>query len=79
MLVAKNAYVQNHITSQMRANSIQKRYTAIVCGVIDEEQGTIDLPIGRPDAADVRRGVVKDGGPSLTRYAVLQRFKTILL
>ncbi|MGI6765583.1 MAG: RluA family pseudouridine synthase [Lentihominibacter sp.] len=75
LLVAKNAYAQNHITSQMRANSIQKRYTAIVCGVIDEERGAIDLPIGRPNAADVRRGVVKDGAPSLTRYAVLQRFK----
>lgn len=75
LIVAKNAYVQNHINSQMRANSIEKRYIAIVCGVIDEEQGTIDLPIGRPDPADVRRGIVTDGAPSITHYTVLNRFK----
>ncbi len=75
LIVAKNAYAQNNITSQMRAGSIEKGYIAIVCGEVGQERGTIDLPIGRPDPEDVRRGVVPDGAASVTHYTVLQRLK----
>lgn len=73
LLVAKNSYCQNDITNQMRKNLIHKKYIAIVKGNIDEESGTIDLPIGRPDPEDVRRGVMEDGAPSVTHYKVLER------
>ncbi len=75
LLVAKNSYCQNDITNQMRKNTIKKKYIAIVEGVIDEEMGTVDLPIGRPDPEDVRRGVMEDGAPSVTHYQVLKRLK----
>lgn len=75
LLVAKNSYCQNSITKQMKMNLIEKKYIAIVTGIIDEESGTIDLPIGRPDPDDVRRGVTEDGAPSVTHYKVLERFK----
>lgn len=73
LLVAKNAYCQNDITNQMRKNLIKKKYTAIVKGIINEESGTVDLPIGRPDPEDVRRGVMADGAPSVTHYRVIRR------
>ena len=43
-------------------------------GVLEEDSGTIDLPIGRPDPIDVRRGVMESGAPSVTHYKVLERF-----
>ena len=73
LLIAKNAYCQNDITNQMRQDHIEKRYVAIVSGSMDEGSGTIDLPIGRPDPDDVRRGVMKNGAPSVTHYRVLER------
>lgn len=75
LLVAKNAYCQNHITNQMRTNRIEKKYLAIVCGNIVGNAGKIALPIGRPDPEDVRRGVMKDGAPSVTRYTVPEQLR----
>ncbi len=74
LVVAKNAYCQNDYTQQMRDNTVEKRYLAIVKGLVESDAGTIDLPIGRPDPEHVRRGVMEDGAPSVTHYKVLQRF-----
>ncbi|MDO4870227.1 MAG: RluA family pseudouridine synthase [Bacillota bacterium] len=74
LIVAKNAYCQNALTDQMRKNLLKKTYIAIVSGVIEDDRGTIDAPIGRPDPVDVRRGVMADGAPSVTHYEVLERY-----
>lgn len=75
LIVAKNAYCQNDLTNQMKKNHLKKTYVSIVSGVLEEDAGTIDLPIGRPDPIDVRRGVMENGAPSVTHYKVLERFK----
>ena len=74
LIVAKNAYCQNELTNQMKQNHLHKTYIAIVSGVIEEDSGTVDLPIGRPDPIDVRRGVMEDGAPSVTHFKVIERF-----
>lgn len=74
LVVAKNSYCQNDYTNQMRENTVEKRYKAIVKGIVESDEGTIDLPIGRPDPNHVRRGVMKDGAPSVTHYKVLDRY-----
>lgn len=74
LVIAKNAYCQNEYTHQMKANLVEKRYIAIVKGIIEADNGTIDLPIGRPDPENVRRGVMRGGAPSVTHYSVLERF-----
>ena len=58
----------------MKANLVRKRYVAIVKDIVESDSGTIDLPIGRPDPENVRRGVMEGGSPSVTHYTVLQRF-----
>ncbi len=70
----KNAYVQNDFVRQSRQGLVRKEYTAIVDGLMEEEQGVIDLPIGRPADEPLRRGVVEGGKPSVTHYRVLARF-----
>ena len=77
LVVAKNAYCQNDYTRQMKEGLVEKRYVAIVRGHMDSDTGVIDLPIGRPDPVDVRRGVMKDGAPSVTRYKVLERLPSM--
>ncbi len=77
LIIAKNSYSQNELSKQMTYNNVHKEYQAIVKGVFDEENGTVDLPIGRPDPDSVKRGVlaVEDGGyPSVTHYKVLESF-----
>jgi len=75
LIVAKNAHAQEEITKQMKANTTEKRYKAIVNGIIEEDQFTIDLPIGRPDPDNVARSVMLEGGyPSVTHVKVLERY-----
>lgn len=74
IIVAKNSHTQQVLSKQMQKNQIQKQYIAIVEGMIAEDRGTIDEPIGRPDPEDIRRKVCPEGQPSVTHYEVLSRF-----
>ena len=75
LIVAKNSHSQDDLTKQMKANTIEKRYIAIVNGIVKEDAFTIDLPIGRPDPENVARGVMLEGGyPSVTHVKVLESF-----
>jgi len=75
LIVAKNAHAQEEITKQMKANTTEKRYKAIVNGIVTEDQFTIDLPIGRPDPENVVRAVMEEGGyDSVTHVKVLERY-----
>jgi len=74
LVVAKNSYTQNDYTKQMKENTVEKRYIAVVKGIVESDEGTIDLPIGRPDPDHVRRGVMENGAPSVTHYKVLDRY-----
>ncbi|MCI8609358.1 MAG: RluA family pseudouridine synthase [Firmicutes bacterium] len=77
MIVAKTGFAQEEIIKQMRKNRVIKKYITVVTGEIPEEEGTIDLPLGRPYADEVERWVVPEeegGSPSVTHYTVLDRF-----
>lgn len=75
LIVAKNSHSQDNLTKQMKANTVEKRYIAVTNGIIEEDEFTIDLPIGRPDPENVARGVMMEGGfPSVTHVKVLERY-----
>ena len=47
LLVCKNDNAHRDLALQLKEHSIKRRYRAIVAGVIKEEEGTIEGPIGR--------------------------------
>lgn len=59
----------------VRGKSVTKKYLAIVKGVIKEDSGIMDFPIGRNPRQPNKMAVTKDGKPSLTEFKVLKRFK----
>ena len=76
LLVGKNSYIQNEITKQMRAKTIDKHYIAVVNGIVEKDNFLIDKPIGRPSPDEIRRSVLieESGGyPSQTEVKVLER------
>ncbi|MEG0392423.1 MAG: RluA family pseudouridine synthase, partial [Anaerovoracaceae bacterium] len=73
LVLGKNSHAQDDYVKQMQKNQVEKRYVAIVKGII-EEDGTVDAPLGRPDPERVQRGVMEGGKPSITHYKVLERF-----
>ena len=75
VLVCKNDAAHRFIAQQLKEHSIVRRYRAIICGSVKEEEGVIDAPIGR-DPSDRKKMAVnhKNGKEAVTHYRVLQRF-----
>ncbi len=74
IMIAKTSYAQDIITKEMKAHHVEKRYVALVFGVMKEKKGTINLPIGRPTEESVMRKVMDGGQESITHYSVIQEF-----
>ncbi|MDD2217339.1 MAG: RluA family pseudouridine synthase [Eubacteriales bacterium] len=82
LIVAKNSYCQEELTKQMKINTIKKKYTALLCGLLQSDSGTINKPTGRPDPDRIERGIlpVESGGyDSVTHYNVIKRFPGSLI
>ncbi len=73
MVVAKTLAAQTHLVRQLQARSVQRRYQALVNGIV-RCAGSIDAPIGRHPTARTRMAVVGTGKPARTGYRVLERF-----
>lgn len=76
LLVCKNDFTHNHIAEQLKVHSITRVYHAIVHGVIKDDEGTINAPIGRHPIDRKKMSINhKNGKEAVTHYKVLKRFK----
>lgn len=75
IIACKNDAAHSSIAAQLKEHSVTRRYHAICHGVLKEDQGTIDKPIGRHPVERKRMAVMEQGGkPAVTHYRVLKRF-----
>ncbi|MCQ9164253.1 RluA family pseudouridine synthase [Arthrobacter sp. STN4] len=74
MVVAKTEHAYTVLKQAFRDRTVSKVYHAVVQGLPDPLQGTIDAPIGRHPGHDWRFAVIEDGRPSVTHYEVLEAF-----
>ena len=72
MIVAKDAHTQHLLQKMLHSDEFARQYLAIVEGTLPASSGVIDAPIGKEDAASIRRLVRDDGKPSVTHYEVLE-------
>ena len=76
LLVCKNDFAHNDIAEQLKVHSITRVYHAIVHGVLKDDEGTIDAPIGRHPIDRKKMSINhKNGKDAVTHYKVLKRFK----
>ncbi len=47
LIVAKNDKAHINLSEQIKNREVKKIYTALVRGIINENEATIDMPIGR--------------------------------
>ena len=77
LIVCKNDIAHASIAAQLKEHSIVRRYKAIVWGVIKEEEGCVDVPIGRhPSDRKKMAAGVRNGKEAVTHYRVLERFRS---
>ena len=76
MLVAKNDKAHDILAEGFKNKTIKREYIALVCGVIGEDRGVIDAPIGR-DAKDRKKMCVtsENSKKAVTHFKVLKRYE----
>ena len=74
LVLARNAKTQSELSKQFQARSVEKVYEAMVWGIVENDEGEINLPLAldwpnRP----LHKVDYETGKPSLTHYRVLER------
>ena len=74
LCVAKNDNAHHFLAEQLKDHTMAREYMALVRGVIKENSGTVDMPIGRDKNNRQKMAVVKEGKPSVTHFQIVERF-----
>ncbi len=80
LMVAKNNKAHEILAKQLEEKKTTRKYIALVWGVIKEDTGTIDAPIGR-DLKDRKKMAVTDvnAKDAITHFKVLERYQEATL
>ena len=80
LLVAKNDDIHLYLSEEISKRKVSRKYIALVYGVINNDTGTIDAPIGR-DLLDRKKMSVTDinSKDAITHFKVLERYKDATL
>lgn len=80
MLIAKNPVFFHHLKEQFKKHTVKKVYLALVCGVIEQDEGQLNFLIARgKDGKMAARPESQEGKTALTEYKVKKRFKNYTL
>ncbi len=79
LIVAKNDLAHINMSNQIKNRQVKKIYIALVRGNINEEEATINMPIGRSTKDRKKMAVRKDGKEAITHFKVLKRYSNYTL
>lgn len=80
LVVAKNNAAHGKLSEKLKEHDIQRIYIAAAEGIIREDSGKIDAPIGRHPVERKKMAVnVKNGRRAVTHFKVLERLKSSTL
>ena len=80
LMVAKNDRAHEILARQLEKKTTHRIYWALVWGVIKEDTGTIDAPIGRDNSDRKKMAVTAvNSKHAVTHFKVLERFKSATL
>lgn len=74
LCVAKNDNAHHFLAEQLKDHTMAREYMALVRGVIKENSGTVEMPIGRDKNNRQKMAVTKEGKPAITHFSVVERF-----
>lgn len=74
LVVAKTEKALLGLQEQLKGHHMHREYYALVQGIVPEEAGEINAPIGRDKSHPTQMAVCKDGKPARTFFKVVQRY-----
>jgi len=80
LMIAKNDKAHEKLAKQLEEKTTHRVYYALVWGVIENESGTVDAPIGR-DTKDRKKMAVtsENSKDAITHFTVIERYKNATL
>lgn len=74
LIVAKNDKAHINLSEQIKNHEVKKTYIAMVRGMVQENEATINMPIGRSTKDRKKMAVTKSGKEAITHFKVLKRY-----
>jgi 23S rRNA pseudouridine1911/1915/1917 synthase len=75
IVVAKTPRAHAGVAAQFAARTVEKHYTALVVGSLDQDQAVIEAPVGRSPHNRKKMAVVEHGRDASTGFRVTYRFE----
>ncbi len=79
LMIAKNNKAHDFLAKQLAEKTTHRKYIALVWGVIKNDTGLIDAPIGRSLTDRKKMAINPQGKEAITHFKVLKRFKEATL
>ncbi len=79
LVIAKNDAAHVELQRQIQCKQCRRIYVALLDGVIKEDSGFVDQPVGRSKSDRKKMDVVPDGRSAQTLFTVLKRYKNYTL
>lgn len=79
LVVAKSDEAHLSLSEQLKDRTCHRVYEALLEGVVKEDRGVIDAPIGRSRSDRKKMAVTKDGREAITDYEVIKRYRRYTL
>lgn len=75
MVIARNKAINAALCQQFSQRSVEKAYSALLCGHLENDEGVIDAPIAKDPALFPLMSICAvTGKPARSRYRVIERF-----
>jgi len=75
MVIARNKAINAALCEQFSQRSVEKVYSALLCGHVENNEGVIDAPIAKDPALFPLMSIcAKNGKPARSHYRVVERF-----
>ncbi len=79
LMIAKNNFAHEYLVDAMKTGQIEKKYLAVVKGIVEEDNFVINKPIGRNPNQPHKMSILEGGKDSISVVTVLNRFKDATL
>jgi len=73
LVVARTSQAYDALTAAMAHHAVERVYAAVVNGIVSDDRGVVDAPIGRSTQRRTRMAVLTDGREARTHYEVRAR------
>jgi 23S rRNA pseudouridine1911/1915/1917 synthase len=72
LLIAKNHYIHQHLSRQIKNRILKRQYIAVVHGIIKNEQDTINAPISMEPDNGIKRMIDINGQKAITNFKIIK-------